>query len=159
MTLERLLDDLKAFIEDSLKEIRLPVNPKSNDDTTPRGFDVYKMGLPVPEDYEGRVPYIILQMLSGTDSAKENTVKIRVIATLYDSDRERGRMELIHVVEKLRIDLQKRGYVGCFRMEPPFEYLFYVDDTGNYHLAEIMTTFSVPAVEREITGLHSAYYE
>lgn len=160
MTLENLLDDLKAFLQEDLKEIRLPVNPKSNEDTAPRAFTVYKMGLPEPEDWEGRIPYIILQMLNGTDSEKENTVKVRILITLFNRDREEGRMTLLHVVQKLRLDLQRKGVIGRrFVLQQPFEYLFYTDDTGPYHLAEIMTVFSVPPIERDVFGLHNGYYE
>lgn len=159
-TLQALLDRAEEFIREDMKEIRLPVNPKANEDTTPRPFDVMKMALEDPEDWEGRIPYILIQLLSGKDQEGDATAKLRFIICTYDRNREAGKMALVHVVQKLRFDLMRAGTLGNeFALRKPLEYLFINDDTGAYHLAEIHATYSLPEIERYIPGLHDGYYE
>lgn len=159
-TLQALLDRAEEFVREDMKEIRLPVNPKANEDTTPRPFDVAKMALADPEDWEGRIPYILIQLLKGKDGEEETTAKLRFIICTYDRNREAGKMTLLHTVEKLRFDLLRAGTLGnAFVLKRPLEYLFINDDTGAYHLAEIHATYSLPEIERDVLGLHDAYYE
>lgn len=162
MNLRALLDALADFIKTSLMEMRLPVKQEGwEGQPKNRAIEVYKQRMPSASDAKEKVPYILLQMLNGSDDYQKSTgewtnkVAIRVIITTFDWDPEQGALSLLNIVEKLRFDIEKAGVIGKrFELLEPFEFLIYPDDTMPYHVAELSTVWSIPAVEREIPGLH-----
>jgi hypothetical protein len=161
MNLRALLDALAEFVETSLQEMRLPVKQEGWDDQPrTRAIEIYKQRMPSASDAKEKVPYVLLQMLNGSDDEKasgeqEHKASIRVIVTIFDWDPQQGALSLLNIVEKLRFDLLKAGIIGDrFTLLKPFEFLIYPDDTIPYHVAELSTVWGIPAVEREIQGLH-----
>ena len=156
---ECLLQAVKEFFEKSLKGLNLPVNQDGRDDVNEREVRVYKQVMPDPEEDNQKVPYILLTILNGSDGESESVVTVRVVITIFDDDPEDGKALLLHIVEKLRLELLKKRVVGeRYRLvvsdKHPFEYLFYPDDSGLYHLAELSMTWTIPQVDEEIMGLH-----
>lgn len=166
MTLSGLLESLKQFIEDELKELVLKVPPEYEDaEDLPdvpavkkRGIAVYKQRLPIRGE-EPLEPYIQLVIPAGKDEktndrSDENTVNVRMGIVIYDEKPDEGALTLMHIVEKLRYDLQRKGQVGDrFILGSPFEFLFYDEETAGYHVAEISTVWKVPAVHPDIPFL------
>lgn len=158
--LENLLDALKDFIEEELKDYRLPVKQEGwENQPLYRPADVAEMVMPDPDEDRERVPYVELQLLNGKDdwgeSAKmKSTVSVRVIITLYNKDKFEGRMQILYIVQTLRRALLRKGVVGgCFELKSPLEYLVYPDDSEWYHMGEMATIWSIPGVERDVPEL------
>lgn len=159
-TLENLLDALKAFIEEQLKDYRLPVKQEGwTNQPLYRPAEVSEMVMPDPDEDHERIPYIELQILNGKDEPGQNgrmksTVSVRIILTLFNKDKSEGRMQVLHMVQRLRKAMIQTGVIGgCFELQWPLEYLIYPDDTEWYHMGEMATIWSIPSIEREIPGL------
>ncbi|MCD7918640.1 MAG: hypothetical protein LUG45_00895 [Clostridiales bacterium] len=162
MTLRGLLDALADFTEDALKDIQLPVKQEGHDEErfTTRAVKCYKQRMPEPDDAEQRCPYILLQLLNGSDdrdnttSIQENEAVIRMVISTYDRDREQGSLAVLTIVERLRFLLLKTGVLAeRYELLTPLEFQIYPDDTGPYCLAEMNTVWRIPAVERNLPFL------
>ncbi len=158
--LENLLDAIKDFIEEQMKDYRRPVKQEGWDHQPPyRTANVEEMTMPDPDEDRERIPYIEIQLLNGKDERDrdgrmKSTVSVRIIITIYNKDKFEGRMQIVYIVQRLRGALIRRGLLGgCFELQFPLEYLIYPDDTEWYHLGEMATLWSVPSVEREVPGL------
>lgn len=152
-----LLDDLQKFIEENTKDILLEVRVRTgNSEKKQRAAKVYKMGLPEKDDTTQQIPYILLKVLTGEDKQEErqpkaSEVKVRIIIAVYSQDGEKGSMELLNLILRIRERLQEKHIIGGrFCLRYPLEYIVYQDLTPPYYMGEIMTTFSVPAIEREV---------
>lgn len=159
-TLDILLDALKAFIEEQLKDYMLPVKQEGwSHQPLYRPAEVSEMTMPDPDEDHERIPYIEIQVLNGKDERDQygqmkSTVSVRIIVTLYNKDKLEGRMQVLHIIQRLRKAFLQRGVIGgCFELQMPLEYLIYPDDTEWYHLGEMATSWSIPGVERVVPGL------
>lgn len=154
--LESLLDCLKKFIEEDLKEYRLPVKQDGWTGQPERRVpDIHEMAVPEPSEEHERIPYILLQVLNGrdergSDGQMKSIVNVRIIITIYDDDMQGGKMQVLQIVQRLRRDLIRAGVIGgCFALQWPLEYLIYPDETEWYHLGEMATQWSIPTEERD----------
>lgn len=163
-----LLDALEEFIKDKTKDIILEVKqPKINtedDDevsteSTPithRAADVYQMRLPDKESETSQVPYILLQILTGKDTQElgqttESECKVRLVFGTYSADGQKGSLDVLNLLTRVRIELLESGIVGDqFILKKPLEYMVYPDSTAPYYFGEMMTTWEVPPVERKV---------
>lgn len=157
-----LLDCLKEFIEEDLKDCTLPVKQDGwEDQPNERPIEVHEMTMPEPDEDHERIPYILLQLLNGkdergNDGQMHSIVNVRIVITIYDRDMREGRMNLLYIVQRLRRDLQHKGVIGnCFTLKMPLEYLIYPDEIEWYHLAEMATQWEIPAEERQVPELIS----
>lgn len=158
--LENLLDSLKEFIEEDLKDYRLPVRQDGwRDQPLERPVEVSVLQMPDPDEERERIPYILLQPLNGKDERDKSgqmkaVVNVRLVITIYNMDKGEGKLQLVHIVQRLRRDLIHSGVIGgCFELQWPLEYLLYPDDTEWYHMAEMSTQWSVPPEERDVPQL------
>jgi len=170
MTPVVLLDELKRFAEEAVKDITLPVRPLKNI-TTPeyrekKGISengevirgppkVYKMRLPNKEAEQNEIPYIVLQYLTGKDEKKdgesaEATCQIRLLFAVYSEDGSEGAVDLLNVITRLRVELLKKVQVGNFLLRRPLENIIYIDDTTPYFLGEMLTLWEIPNINREV---------
>ena len=80
MTPVILLDNLEGFVKEKTKDIKLQVRVRKPEQEKERAADVYKMRLPKKEDQTEKVPYILLQFLTGKDGEVQegNTCQIRI---------------------------------------------------------------------------------
>ena len=67
-----LMDALKGFVEECTKDMHLLVRAKSTEapETKLRAPTVYKMDLPRKEDDLKLAPFVVVQLLTGTDRQK-----------------------------------------------------------------------------------------
>ena len=67
MTAINLLECLKEFVKEKTADIKLQVKVRNLNpqEVKERAADVYKMRLPKKEDQTEKVPYILLQFLTG----------------------------------------------------------------------------------------------
>lgn len=173
MTPVVLLTALKQFIEENTKDIILSVRPVKNktiseprpkrkppeppeDAITERAPEVHLMRLPDKDAETNRIPYILLQFLTGTDEHKpaeqpDSECKVRIVVATYSEDGGEGATDLLNVLTRIRIALLKAGEVGNqFLLRKPLEYIVYPDETNPYYLGEMLTIWEMPIIQREV---------
>lgn len=161
MTKLDLLFALRHDTQDLLKELRLPVRYQKSDDTPPelRAPAVYLMRLPDGKQATKMAPYVLHQAVTGTD--KEPTGKhwesyaiVRTIVCVYHPDEQLGGLQLLDVMERLRVHWQECPVVDRrFKLDTDegLESLIYNNDTAPYYAGEIATTWWIPPGGRPVT--------
>lgn len=158
MTPVILLDNLEEFVKEKTKDIKLQVRVRgtAQQQEKERAADVYKMRLPKKEDQTEKVPYILLQFLTGKDGeAQEGSAcQIRIVVATYAENDIMGAYDVLNVLLRIRSELQKAGIIGgYFALKKPLEYLVYPDSTQPYFLGEMITNWSIPTIEREVEAI------
>lgn len=172
MTPVVLLGELKQFIEENTRDIILTVRPVKNktvpgagaalaeketeDAITERAPEVHVMRLPDKDAETQRIPYILLQFLTGKDEQApgeqpESECNIRIVVATYSEDGGKGAADLLNVITRIRVALLKAGEVGKqFLLRKPLEYVVYPDETNPYYLGEMLTIWEMPIIQREV---------
>lgn len=159
MTAVILIDELKSFVEDSVKNFSLPERVQEGDtEQLYRSPKVYKLRLDNSGEAKKKAPYIIIQLEDGYDKQKQSqngeaAAVIRLIFCVYHENEEDGAVALLNVIEKVRSDIMKKVIIGkCFRLdtEKGLEWLVYNEDTAPYYAGEMIGTFFMPHTEREV---------
>ena len=159
MTKVILLEELKKFTETAIKDIIMPTKPQKGDsEPTFRAAEVYKMRLPDSNSATKISPYIIHQVITGKDSQQptqreESAAVVRSIFCVYNEDEQEGGLMLLNLMERLRIELLKKGVIGhqfALDLETGIEYLIYPDDTAPFYAGEMISNWLLPTVEREV---------
>lgn len=160
MTIFRLLDDLKNFVAEQTKDMKLLCSVQKGDtEQIRRAPDVYKMRLPQSDSAKKLVPYIIIQFVNGVDEEKEGeqaegSVFIRMIFAVYNDDEQEGALDLLNVMDRVRIALLENIKVGdCFKLDAKkgLESIVYPDDTAPYFAGELVGTFEMPPIHRKVS--------
>lgn len=159
MTRNDLLDAVAAFTKETLGDMILPcARQRAQEEQIYRPVEVYKMRLPDSGQYKKYAPYIIHQIVSGTDSQKsgQRTASeciLRSVFCVYHSDEQEGALALLELTERFRIALLKKRVLDeRFELEldeDDLETMIYPEDLDSYYAAEIITAWRMPAVERE----------
>jgi hypothetical protein len=163
-----LLNQLREFVQDQTRDIILPVRPVKNK-TTPeyreqnavgcnpeaRAPEVHLMRLPDKDAETNRVPYIVLQILKGSDTQAVGDIpasecKVRAAAVTYSDDAGLGMMSVLNVITRLRTALLRAGAVGQFLLKPGLEWIIYDSEFEPYHIGEMALTFELPEIIREV---------
>ena len=172
MTPVELLYELKKFIEANTKDIILSVRTVQNrvipepsgkkkkesadEEPQSRAAEVHLMRLPDKEAEINRIPYILLQLLTGIDEQEagkspDSECRIRIVIATYSEDGSAGSMDLLNVITRIRVALLKTGVIGKqFTLRKPLEYSAYPDETGVYYLGEMLTIWGIPTIQREV---------
>lgn len=156
MTPIELLEELKKFIEENTKDIILQVRTKRGQEVKERSAEVHKMKLPTKDDEVERIPYILLQLLTGKDNQtpgdpEESECKIRIVVATYSEDASEGSFDVLNLLTRIRISLLKsRIIANKFVLRLPLEYIVYPDDTAPYYLGEMVSDWSIPTIKREV---------
>lgn len=154
-----LLERLKEVTQDAIKDLILPVRIQhEGEDQSYRSADVYLMRLPDSKSATKKAPYIIHQLITGRDVQKEgqrvtSTVQVRSIFCVYSDDEQEGGLMLLGLMERLRIKLLKQVVIGeryQLDLTQAAEVLIYPDDTAPYFAGEMVTTWKIPSIEREV---------
>lgn len=170
-----LLERLKEFIQANTEDIILPVRPVKNktlptvscprekaatDAITHRAAEVHLMRLPDKDAEENRIPYILLQLITGTDTGaqgqqEDSEAKVRIIIATYSENDSEGALDVLNLITRIRVALLKAGEIGQqFLLRKPLEYLVYPDDTRPYFFGEIMTIWEMQTIKREVNIYH-----
>lgn len=154
-----LLEQLKKLTQESVGDIIMPVRMQKGD-TEPilRSADVYLMRLPDSNASQKKAPYIIHQLITGKDVQPEGenetaSAVIRSIFCVYNDNEEDGALLLVNLMERLRISLLKQVVIGDqFQLDlaAGLESMVYPDDTAPYYAGEMLSTWILPAVQREV---------
>lgn len=158
MTKVILLEELKKFCENAVKDYRLPTAVQKGDtERICRPPKIYRMRLPESSATDKTVPYIILQVVTGKDEQNESecteaSAVVRLIFAVYNEDGQEGALSLLNVMETVRIALLKNSIVGnMFSLDRKtgIETFIYPDDTTKYFFGEMITNWNLPPVEQE----------
>ena len=138
-------------------DIKLQVRVRGGQsDEKERAANVYKMRLPNKEDQIQKVPYILLQFLTGKDDKKDSEPEdsectVRIVVATYSENGEVGAYDVLNVILRIRTELEKIGIIGgYFVLQKPLEYIVYPDSTEPYYLGEMITNWSIPTIKREV---------
>ena len=153
MTAVILLEQLKAFTEEATKDLIMPTKMQKGDaEQAYRAAEVHKMRLPDSGSATKKAPYIIHQVITGKDTTESQTV-IRSIFCVYNDNEEEGGLMLLNLIERVRISLLKAGTVGnqfTLDINAGLERLIYPDDTAPFYAGEMISTWKMPTVKREV---------
>ncbi|MCH5207542.1 MAG: hypothetical protein J1F04_01550 [Oscillospiraceae bacterium] len=159
MTIVNLIDDLKIFCENAVKHLKLPTAVSKGDTEQifrpPTG---YKMRLPDGKSADKFVPYFIVQFLNSNHIQKpgekpKNTAVVRFIFCVWNNDAQEGGMALLNFMETVRLELLRKVNVSeYFKLDvnEPLEGLAYPDNTAPFFAGEMIGTFELPPIQREV---------
>lgn len=157
MTPVILLERLEEFVKEATKDIVLQVRVDRNSkESKERSPYVYKMQLPKRDDGTQKVPYILLQVLTGKDDKRErepeeSTCQVRIIVATYSEDGGVGAYDVLNVITRIRSELKKtRVLAGQFVLDNPLEYIIYPENKDPYYIGEMITNWSMPTVKQEV---------
>lgn len=162
MTRVILLDRLSDFTRDITKNMILPVKLQKGDvEAISRPVSVYKMRLPDGKAALKKVPYILHQVITGKDiqpqgQRPESSTIVRSIFCVYSEDEEEGGMFLLNLMEQFRVELLKKCIVGNqfeIDLQAGLESMIYTEETAPYYAGEIISTWKMPSVKREVKEL------
>ncbi len=160
MTRTNLLEALKVESQEATQDLLLPVTRQKEDaaDPPPRAPEVYLMRLPDSKSAKKKAPYILHQFITSKDSQTpkeqpEASAVVRSIICVYHHDEQQGGLALLGLMERLRVHLLRKEVIANqfqLDLEAGLECLAYPDDTAPYYAGEIITTWKLPAIEREV---------
>ena len=152
-----LMECLEKFVKEKTAGIMLQARIRGQvpGDEKQRAAEVYKMQLPTKEDSVQRIPYILLQFLTGADGAQGEgplgaSCQVRIVVGTYSEDAGLGSYDVLNVLSRLRSELLMAGVVGDrFELMKPLEYMVYPDSTQPYSFGEMITNWRMPEIRRE----------
>lgn len=150
-----LLESVAEFIEEKTADILLNVRVRHDSEKKQRAAEVFRMNLPDASDKTSRVPYILVQLINGKDNNQPGTVEesihtIRIVCVTYSEDPQQGSMDVLNLILRLRHEMELAGVVNEeFCLQYPLEYIIYPDNTPPYFIGEMVTHWSIPALERK----------
>lgn len=159
MTRIALLEQLRDFTKAVTKDIIMPtMMDKGDEEKTERPAEVYLMRLPDSRAAKKKAPYILHQLITGKDEQRsgeraESRAMIRTIFCVYHDNEQEGSLALLNLMERLRIELLRKAVIGNqfqLDLDASLETLVYPDDTAPFFAGEIVSTWKLPAVEREV---------
>jgi len=165
MTKVDFLESLKVFTRAATQDILLPVRMQEDDEEepAPRAADIYLMRVKKSSAAHKAAPYIMHQIITGKDTQPEGgrasgLAVVRSIFCVYDEDEEAGGLALLGLIERLRIELLKTRILSkqfsLISDGDGLETLIYPDDTAPYYAGEMIGTWQLPGVEREVPFIH-----
>jgi len=154
-----LLKALKARMEEDTKDLILPVKLQKGD-TGPeqRAVCVYSGRLPDMKSTTKKAPYILNTVLASKfrqnpGQEPEGLVSVRTVYCVYCEDENEGALNLLNLMERIRVSLQRHPLLDEtyeLNMEDDgITDFVYPDDTAPYYMAEMITEWKMPEVERE----------
>ncbi len=152
-----LLDALCDLCSEVTKHLVLPVKPeRPGGEAYERRPKVYKMDLPKKEDDTKQIPYIIVQVLSGTDVQKEgvppdSSCGVRIVFGVYSEDMGEGRLNVLNLIDRVRAELLRRRVIGGnFLLSNQIDWAIDPANTSSYYFGEMIMSFEMPPIMPDI---------
>jgi hypothetical protein len=159
MTRITLLERLRDETNEALKDLILPTKPqKSNPHPEPRVPEVHLMHLPDSNSAKEKAPYVIHQIITAKDSQSdgndtESSTVVRSICAVYAKEDDTGGLNLLNLMERMRIHFMKKIVIGnqfMLDLNEGLEMLIYPDKMDSFFAGEMMTVWKGPHIEREV---------
>lgn len=160
MTRLDLLKSFQILTVEETKDIIMPTAlQKGDEEQEYRTAAVHLMRLPESSAVKKKAPYILHQLITGKDHQATGTeasasAVVRSIFCVYNGNEEEGALMLVNLMERLRIRLLRQVVMdGRYQLdlEAGLEMLIYPDDTAPYYAGEMISTWKLPAIKREVT--------
>ena len=159
MTRIILLERLRDFTKEATADLIMPTRMQKGD--TEQGYrpaDVYLTRLPDGTSATKKAPYVLHQIITGMDQQPQgqrvtSSAKVRSICCVSNDDEQEGRLMLLNLMERIRVALLRQVVIGeqfTLDLEAGLEVLVYPDDTAPYFVGEMISTWILPPVEREV---------
>ncbi len=154
-----LLEQLRDITKSATGDIILPVKEQKGDaEKITRAADIHLMRLPDSRAAQKKAPYIIHQLITGKDIQHQGenetaSAVVRSIFCVYNDDEEEGSLMLVNLMERLRIHLLRQVVIGDqfqLDLEAGLESMIYPEDTAPYYAGEMVSTWILPAIQREV---------
>lgn len=154
-----LLEKLRDLTKLATADIIMPVAMQKGDtEQAYRAADIYLMRLPDSSAAKKKAPYIIHQLITGKDIQPQGenetaSAVVRSIFCVYNDNEEEGALMLVNLMERLRIHLLRQVVIGDqFQLDlvAGLESMAYPDDTAPYFAGETVSTWILPAIQREV---------
>ena len=155
-----LLEAFKERTAAVVSDLILPVQMQKGDtEATERAAQVYIGRLPDMKSNTKKAPYILHQMVNSASKQKpgeqlQSKAVVRSIFCVFCEDEQEGTLMLINLMERLRISLLRNPLIGDDQFECDYEEgledLVYPDDTYPYYLGEMLSTWELPPIKREV---------
>ena len=162
MTKIELLNQLKAFTLEVTKDLIMPTRMQKGDaEQGYRPADVFLTRIPDGTSATKKAPYILHQIITGKDRQisgqnAQRFATVRSVFCVYNEDEQEGGLMLLNLIERLQISLEQQVVIGhqfVLDLESEVETLVYPDDTAPYFIGEMISTWQLPAIKREVTVL------
>lgn len=159
MTRVILLEQLRSFTQSVTADLIMPTQMQEGDsEKNYRPADVFLMRLPDSRAAKKKAPYILHQLITGADRQQEGNLDessavVRSIFCVYCDDEQDGGLMLLNLMERLRIGLLRQVVIGkqfTLDKEAGLECLVYPDDTAPFFAGEMISTWHLPRIEREV---------
>lgn len=159
MTRLVLLERLRDLTKEATADIIMPTMMQQGDtEHLFRCAEVHLMRLPDSSAAKKKVPYIIHQLITGKDIQPAGEIAsasavVRSIFSVYSDDEEEGALMLVNLMERLRIQLLSQIVIGQqFQLDlaAGLESLVYPDGTAPFFAGEMVSTWKLPAIQREV---------
>ena len=139
----------------------MPTRVQSKDEKQEyRAADVYKMRLPDSKSAAKKAPYVLIQLITTSDEQTkgeqdDSYAVLRIIFCTYNQDEQEGSLQLLNLASRVRINLLKTCVVGpnnefWLDKTEKLEFMPYPDDTAPYYAGEMIGTWHIPPVKREV---------
>jgi len=119
MTPVLLVDEIKSFIEEVVKNYWLETNKDTN--KAPQvvtGYLPPKKSTPDP-DY----PFVIVRLVEGSDSQDGATVTVKIIVGTYSEDVQNGWRDVASIIQRIWTELFKKRIIAQkYRVEYPMKF-------------------------------------
>lgn len=155
-----LLEALKVRQTEDLKDLLMPTVPKKDKPSELRTVEIFKGKLPDRKSETEKAPYIVNAILNSNffrNPGEEPTSLVTVRSTLcvYNPNNEEGVLMILNLLERLRISYTEdpildNTFQMLFDEEHPIQDLVYPDETMPFFMADQVTVWSLPPVEREV---------
>lgn len=159
MTRTQLIEDLKVFIEDALKDFILPTKLQKGDSEQKfRAPYVFKQRVPDSNSATDKAPCVLLQLTNADDIQNagdqlRSTASVRIVFMIYNKDEQEGGMALLEVMERVRIALLQLIHLNnqyALDVTAGVSTSIYNDDTAPFYVGEMITTWQMPPVKRKV---------
>lgn len=155
-----LLEALKVRQQEDLKDLLMPTVPKKDRPSELRTVEIFKGKLPDRKSETEKAPYIVNAVLNSNfyrNPGEEPTglCTIRSTVCIYNPNNEEGILMVLNVLERLRISYTRNpivdGVFEClFDEGHAIQDLVYPDETMPFFMADQVTVWKLPPVEREV---------
>lgn len=146
-----LLEALKIYFEEITKNMCLIARvPENGTEAGERPPKVFVGNLPDKESEKKTAPYILLKLLTKKTDEEESVCKVRVICVTFSENKQENYIQCLNLLTKLESNLLKDVVIANrYSCQKPIETIVY-DDLEVYQIGEIMTTWELPRVKRDV---------
>ena len=154
MTAVDLLNSLKTYLEDKVKDMRLIARvPENGTEAGERRPLVFIGNLPNKEQERKAAPYILLKLLTKKVDNEENICRVRIICVTFSEDKNENYLQCLNLVTAIETNLLEDVVVeNRYSCQRPIEMIVYDENMELYQVGELMTIWELPQIYRNVRG-------